>query len=153
MSFNEALTELKITLPKPAKPVGSYSAFKILGKQVFISGQLPIDIKGSMIKGTVGQDIQLVDAKKAAYLCCLNILSQLKEACGGDLNKVKNCIKITGYVNSDNNFINQADVLNSASELLTKVFGKSGIHARAAISVNSFPLGAAVEIESIFEIN
>ena len=98
MSFNEALTILKITLPKPAKPVGSYSAFKVLGKQVFISGQLPIDSKGSMIKGKVGQDIQLEDAKKAAYLCCLNILSQLKEACDGDLDKVKNCIKNVAHV-------------------------------------------------------
>ena len=153
MNSDEVLSDLKITLPSPAKPVGSYSAFKIVDKQVFISGQLPIDINGSMIKGKVGQDIKLIDAKKAAYLCCLNILSQLKKACDDDLNKVKNCIKITGYVNSSNDFINQADVLNSASELLAKIFGKGGVHARAAISVNSLPLGAAVEIESIFEIN
>ena len=153
MSFSEALSNLEIKLPNPAKPVGSYSAFKIVDKLVFISGQLPFDGNGNMIKGKVGQDIQLDEAKKAAYLCCLNILSQLKEACSGNLNNVKNCVKITGYVNSNNDFIDQASVLNSASELLVKIFGIKGVHARAAVSVNSLPLGAAVEIESVFEIN
>lgn len=152
MSYKKALTDLNIKLPKAAKPVGSYSAFKQTGKLIFISGQLPFKTDGSLITGKIGLDKKINDGQEAAFNCCLNILAQLDEACENDLDKINSCVKITGFVNSTKTFIEQAKVLNSASELLQKVFGENGIHARAAVSVNSLPLGALVEIEAIFEI-
>jgi enamine deaminase RidA (YjgF/YER057c/UK114 family) len=153
MTNNERLESLKIALPKAPVPVGDYVAYKKTGNLIFISGQVSFDIKGKLIKGKIGSDLTLEEGQKAAHSCAVNIVSQLSDACDGDLNKIKNCIKITGYVNSNDNFIDQPKVINGASELLVKVFGESGKHARAAISVNSLPLGAAVEIEAIFEIN
>jgi enamine deaminase RidA (YjgF/YER057c/UK114 family) len=118
-----------------------------------ISGQLPFKKDGSLIKGKVGLDINLKDSQEASYYCCVNILAQLNEACNGNLDLVKNCIKITGFVNSIDTFKDQPKVINPASELLVRVFGDNGAHARAAVSVNSLPLGVAVEIEAIFELN
>ena len=147
----EKLKDLNLIIPDAPKPVGSYVAYKIVDKIVYISGQLPIK-DGEIIKGKVGDNVSLPEAQKASYQCCVNIIAQLKLACGGNLNKVKNCIKITGFVNSEKNFIDQAKVINTASELLVNIFGERGKHARAAVSANSLPLGAAVEIESIFEV-
>ena len=146
------LKELNITLPEAPTPVGSYVAFKKVGNLLFISGQLPIGIDGKMIKGKVGKDLTLEDGQKASKLCVINILSQVKKALNGDLNKVKNCVKITGFVNSTDNFKDQPKVINPASETLSAVFENKGKHSRAAISANSLPLGAAVEIDAIFEI-
>ncbi len=153
MSIEDQLNKLKIKLPNAPAPVGSYAAFKKVNNLVFISGQISIDENGKILKGKVGQDLKLEDGIKGAQLCCLNILAQLKKACNEDLSKVKNCIQIAGYINSSSDFIDQAKVLNGASELLTNIFGDIGIHSRAALSVNSLPLGAAVEIVSVFEIN
>ena len=153
MNIEGQLNKLKIKLPNAPAPVGSYAAFKKVNNLVFISGQISIDEGGKILKGKVGKDLKLEDGIKGAQLCCLNILAQLKKACNEDLNKVKNCIQIAGYINSSSDFIDQAKVLNGASELLTNIFGEIGIHSRAALSVNSLPLGAAVEIGSIFEIN
>ena len=153
MSIEDQLKKLKIKLPNAPAPVGSYAAFKKVNNLVFISGQISIDEGGKILKGKVGKDLKLEDGIKGAQLCCLNILAQLKKACNEDLNKVKNCIQIAEYINSSSDFIDQAKVLNGASELLTNIFGEIGIHSRAALSVNSLPLGAAVEIVSIFEIN
>ena len=153
MNIEGQLNKLKIKLPNAPAPVGSYAAFKKVNNLVFISGQISIDEGGKILKGKVGKDLKLEDGIKGAQLCCLNILAQLKKACNEDLNKVKNCIQIAGYINSSSDFIDQAKVLNGASELLTNIFGEIGIHSRAALSVNSLPLGAAVEIVSIFEIN
>ena len=153
MSIEDQLKKLKIKLPNAPAPVGSYAAFKKVNNLVFISGQISIDEGGKILKGKVGKDLKLEDGIKGAQLCCLNILAQLKKACNEDLNKVKNCTQIAGYINSSSDFIDQAKVLNGASELLTNIFGEIGIHSRAALSVNSLPLGAAVEIVSIFEIN
>jgi enamine deaminase RidA (YjgF/YER057c/UK114 family) len=147
----EKLKDLNLIIPDAPKPVGSYVAYKIVDKIVYISGQLPIK-DGEIIKGKVGDNVSLLEAQKASYQCCVNIIAQLKLACDGNLNKVKNCIKITGFVNSDKNFIDQAKVINTASELLVNIFGERGKHARAAVSANSLPLGAAVEIDSIFEV-
>ncbi len=147
------LSELNIQLPKAPDPVGSYVAFKIIGKLLYISGQLPIDINGKMMKGKLGEELTLEEGQKASILCVANILAQAKKAMNDDLGKIKNCIKITGYVNSSNNFIDQPKVINPASETLSAVFGDSGKHTRAAVSVNSLPLGVAVEIDAIFEIN
>jgi len=150
--FNEKkLSELNIQLPKAPDPVGAYVAFKIIGKLLFISGQLPIDIKGKIIKGKIGEDLTLEEGQAASKLCVANILAQAKKAMNGDLNKIKNCVKITGFVNSADNFIDQPKVINPASETLSAVFGESGKHARAAISTNALPLGVAVEIDAIFE--
>ena len=106
-----------------------------------------------LIKGKIGKDLSLEDGQAAAKLCVINILAQVKKAVNGDLNKVKNCVKITGFVNSSDDFIDQPKVINPASETLTAVFGDAGKHARAAISANSLPLGVAVEIDAIFEIS
>ncbi|MDC0473146.1 RidA family protein [Pelagibacteraceae bacterium] len=152
MEIIDKLKSLNIILPEGPAPVGAYVAHKTIGKLIFISGQLPIKADGKIIIGKVGKDLTLEQGQKAAYYCCINLLAQLNSACQKDLNKVKNCVKISGFVNSTNDFKDQAKVLNSASELLVKIFGDAGKHARAAVSVNSLPLGSSVEIESVFEI-
>ena len=152
MTIENKLKELNIELPNAPDPVGAYVAFKKIGNLLFISGQLPISKDGEMIKGKIGADLDLEDGQRASKLCAINILAQVKKALGGDLNKVKNCIKITGFVNSTDDFKDQPKVINPASETLSTVFGVNGKHTRAAISTNSLPLGAAVEIDSIFEI-
>ena len=152
MNVLQKLEELNIKLPTAPDPVGEYVAYKIIGKILYISGQLPIDQDGKMIKGKIGKTLNLEDGQKASKLCVINILAQAKKAMNGDLNKIKNCIKITGFVNSDDDFKDQPKVINPASETLSAVFGTKGSHARAAVSVNSLPLGAAVEIDAIFEI-
>ena len=152
MNIDDKLKELNISLPKAPDPVGAYVAFKKVDKLLFISGQLPIDINGKMIKGKIGKDLTLDEGQKASKLCVVNILAQAKKAMNGDLNKIKNCIKITGFVNSTDNFTDQPKIINPASETLSSVFGNNGKHSRAAISTNSLPLGAAVEIDAIFEV-
>ena len=153
MSVEEKIKQLNIEIPKSPKPVGAYVAFRIVNKLVYISGQVSFDQNGNLIKGKVGSELSLEQGQEAAKACAINIISQLKSACDGDLEKVKSCIKINGYVNSTDNFLDQPKVINAASELIVNVFGEKGKHARAAVSVNSLPLGATVEIESIFEIN
>ena len=152
MNAIKKLKELNIELPNAPDPVGAYVAFKKIGTLLYISGQLPISKDGKMIKGKIGKDLTLEDGQKASKLCVINILAQVKKALNGDLNKVKNCVKITGFVNSVDDFKDQPKVINPASETLSTVFGVNGKHTRAAISTNSLPLGAAVEIDSIFEI-
>ena len=152
MSTFEALKKLNIELPIAPDPVGAYVAFKKAGKLIFISGQLPISKNGNLIKGKIGREITLQDGQQAAKLCAINILAQAKKAVGGDLDKIKSCVKITGFVNSTDDFTDQPKVINPASEILSTVFGDNGKHTRAAISTNSLPLGAAVEIDAIFEI-
>ena len=152
MFDEKKLLGLNIQLPKAPDPVGAYVAFKVIGKLLFISGQLPIDINGRMIKGKIGKDLKLEDGQAASKLCVANIIAQAKKAMNGDLNKIKNCAKITGFVNSTDSFIDQPKVINPASEALSAVFGESGKHTRAAVSTNSLPLGVAVEIDAIFEI-
>ena len=150
--ISDNLKKLKIELPNAPDPVGAYVAFKKINNLLFISGQLPISSDGKMIKGKIGKDLTLEDGQKASKLCVINILAQLKKALNGDIDKVKNCIKITGFVNSTDDFTDQPKVINPASEILSEVFGDNGKHARAAISSNSLPLGAAVEIDAFFEV-
>ena len=152
MTIENKLKELNIELPNAPDPVGAYVAFKKIGNFLFISGQLPIAKDGKIIKGKIGAGLNLEDGQRASKLCVINILAQVKKALNGDLNKVKNCVKITGYVNSIDDFKDQPKVINPASETLSSVFENNGKHARAAISANSLPLGAAVEIDAIFEI-
>jgi len=152
LNIIKKLSELNIQLPIAPDPVGAYVAYKKVSNMLFISGQLPIGSDGKMIKGKIGEELSLEDGQKASKLCVLNILAQAKKAMDGDLDKIKNCIKITGFVNSSNDFKDQPKVINPASETLSEVFGTKGKHARAAVSVNSLPLGVAVEIDAIFEI-
>tara|TARA_B100000745_G_scaffold82413_1_gene51366 strand:- start:22 stop:480 length:459 start_codon:yes stop_codon:yes gene_type:complete len=152
LNVSKKLSELSIQLPTAPDPVGAYVAFKKVGNMLFISGQLPIGSDGKIIKGKIGKELTLEDGQKASKLCVINILAQAKKAMDGDLDKIKNCIKITGFVNSSDDFKDQPKVINPASETLSEVFGTKGKHARAAVSVNSLPLGVAVEIDAIFEI-
>lgn len=149
--ISEKLKQLNIILPKAPDPVGAYVAYKKIANLLYISGQLPIDSDGKIIKGKIGKDLTLEDGQKASKLCVINILAQANKAMNGNLDKIKNCIKITGFVNSTDNFFDQPKVINPASDMLSNVFGSNGKHTRAAISANSLPLGAAVEIDAIFE--
>ena len=153
MSFEEKIKELKIVLPEAKAPVGSYIATKKVGNFLFISGQISINSNGELIKGKIGRDLSLEDGYNAAKNCGLSIISQVKKACDDDLSKVKSCIKLTGYVNSTDDFIDQPKIINGASDLIASVFGEAGIHTRAAVSTNSLPLGVAVEVDAIFELN
>ena len=152
MNIEKKLKELNIELPNETDHLAAYVAFKKINNLLFISGRLPISNDGKMIKGQIGKDLTLEDGQKASKLCVINILAQVKKALNGDLNNIKNCVKITGFVNSTDDFKNQPKVINPASETLAAVFGDKGKHARVAISANSLPLGAAVEIDAIFEI-
>jgi len=153
LNIDSKLKELKIQIPEAPAPVGAYVAFKVIGNLLFVSGQLPIGPNGEMIKGKIGNDLSLEDGQKASKYCVINILSQVKKSMNGDLTRVKNCIKITGFVNSTDDFKDQPKVINPASEILSSLFGEKGKHTRAAVSTNSLPLGAAVEIDAIFEVN
>ena len=153
MNFEKKIKELSLELPEARDPVGSYLASKIIGKMLFISGQISISEKGELIKGKIGKELKTEDGYEAAKRCGLNIISQVKKACEGDLSKVKSCIKLTGFVNSTENFTEQPKVINGASDLIVSVFGDAGMHTRAAVSANSLPLGVSVEVDAIFELN
>jgi len=153
MNFDEKIKELKIKLPDAKAPVGSYVATKIVGKLLYVSGQISIDSKGDLIKGKVGKDLTTDEAYEAAKRCGLSIVAQIKKACDGDLSKIKSCIKLTGFVNSTEDYIEQPKVINGASDLIASIFGEAGMHTRAAVSTNSLPLGVSVEVDAIFEIN
>ena len=153
MNFEENLKKNNIILPKAADPVGSYIATKISGKMLFISGQISIDEKGELIKGKVGKDLTTEEGYNAAKRCALSIVAQVKKACNDDLSKIKSCVKLTGFVNSTDNFTDQPKVINGASDLIALIFGNSGMHTRAAVSTNSLPLGVSVEVDAIFELN
>ena len=153
MNFEDKIKELQIELPEAKAPVGSYVATKIVGKLLYISGQISMNSKGELIKGKVGKDLTTDEAYKAAERCGLSIVAQVKKACGGDLSKVKSCIKLTGFVNSTEDYIEQPKVINGASDLIASIFGEAGMHTRAAVSANSLPLGVSVEVDAIFELN
>ena len=153
MNFEDKIKELQIELPEAKPPVGSYVATKIVGNLLYISGQISMNSKGELIKGKVGKDLTTDQAYKAAERCGLSIVAQVKKACDGDLSKVKSCIKLTGFVNSTEDYIEQPKVINGASDLIASIFGEAGMHTRAAVSANSLPLGVSVEVDAIFELN
>ena len=153
MTIEEKIKKLNVILPNAPDPVGSYVASKIVGKLLYISGQVSINEKGEFIKGKLGKEINVDDGYQAAKRCALNIISQAKKACDNDLEKIKSCVKLTGFVNSSDNFTEQPKVINGASDLISSIFGEMGKHTRAAISTNSLPLGVAVEVDAIFELN
>ena len=152
MSIEDKIKQLNIKLPEAKPPVGNYVATKISGKMLFISGQISVDENAQLIKGKVGKDYNTEEAYKAAQRCALNIIAQAKKACSDDLSKIKSCVKLTGFVNSTDDFIEQPKVINGASDLIKDLFGDKGVHTRAAVSTNSLPLGVAVEVDAIFEI-
>ena len=128
-------------------------ASKISGHLLFISGQISIDEKGNLIKGKLGNELSTEDGYKAAERCALSIVSQANKILKNDLNKIKSCVKLVGFVNSNENYTEQPKVINGASDTIVKIFGDNGMHTRAAVSVNSLPLGVAVEVDAIFELN
>ena len=152
MSIEKELNRLGLTLPTPAKPAGSYKPCIVVENTAYISGQGPLLEDGTFAKGVVGNNLDLETAQFHAQRCGLAILSALKAEIG-DLNKVQQLIKITGFVNCTNDFTKQPLVINGCSDLMKEVFGDKGVHARAAVGVNSLPLGFSVEIEAIFKIN
>ena len=152
MSYEDKLKELNIKLPEAKAPAGNYVATKISGKMLFISGQISINENGDLIKGKVGKDLDTEAGYNAAKRCALSIVTQVKKACNNDLSKVKSCIKLTGFVNSTEDFTEQPKVINGASDLVASIFGDGGMPTRAAISANSLPLGVSVEVDAIFEL-
>ena len=153
MSANKNIEKLKIELPEAKAPVGNYVATKISGKMLFISGQISIDENGKLIKGKIGKDLDTEAGYNAAKRCALSIIAQVKKACNNDLSKIKSCVKLTGFVNSTDEFTEQPKVINGASDIIASVFGDAGMHTRAAVSTNSLLLGVSVEVDAIFELN
>ena len=153
MNFEDNLKKLNIKLPEAKAPAGNYVATKIVDKLLYISGQISIDENGKLLKGKVGLDINTDQAYQAAKQCGLSIITQAKNACGGNLSKIKSCVKLTGFVNSTDEFTEQPKVINGASDLIASIFGEAGMHTRAAVSANSLPLGVSVEVDAIFELN
>ncbi len=151
-NIDTKLTSLGITLPTPAAPVANYVGFVKSGNVVFISGQLPLENGKLQFVGKVGSEISADDAKKAARLCAINLLAQLKVACEGDLDRVVKCVKLGIFVNGDANFKDHPAVANGASDLMVEALGDVGKHARAAVGSGSLPFGVSVEVDAIFEI-
>ena len=149
--IEETLAKLGITLPTPANPLANYVPYVITGNLVFISGQISV-APGGPIKGRLGEDMSLEDGVAAARVCGLNLIAQLKAACGGDLSRVKRVVKLGGFVNSAPTFFDHPKVINGASDLMVEVFGEAGKHSRAAVGSPSLPLGVAVEVDGVFEI-
>ena len=153
MNFEKKILELNLELPEAKAPVGNYVATKIVGRLLYISGQISISANGELIKGKIGKDLTTEQGYEAAKRCALSIISQAKKACNDDLSKIKSCVKLTGFVNSTDEFTEQPKVINGASDLIVSIFGDTGMHTRAAVSTNSLPLGVSVEVDAIFELN
>jgi enamine deaminase RidA (YjgF/YER057c/UK114 family) len=146
------LKELGLTLPEPSAPLASYVPYIVTGNLVFISGQLPRDKGQITALGRVGAEVDPAAAQKAAQLCALHILTQLNAACGGDLDRVEQCVKLGGFVASAPDFFDHPKIVNGASELMEKLFGERGRHARFAVGVASLPMNAAVEVDAVFSL-
>ncbi len=147
------LKELGIELPEAAAPVANYVPYTITGNLAFVSGQITFVGGELQYPGRLGENVAVEDGQKAARLCALNLVAQLKAACGGDLDKVTQVIKLGGFVNSTPDFTDQALVINGASDLMYEIFEDKGKHARAAVGCSVLPLGSSVEVDGIFEIN
>jgi enamine deaminase RidA (YjgF/YER057c/UK114 family) len=150
--IDSRLAELGIEIPEAAAPVANYLGYVQSGKLVFVSGQVTLKDGEFLYKGKLGESISLEDGQAAARLCAINIIGQLKAACGGDLDRVRRIVKLGGFVNSTPDFTDQPKVINGASDLMVEVFGDKGRHARAAVSAGSLPVGIAVEIDAVAEI-
>ncbi|MDE2466491.1 MAG: RidA family protein [Alphaproteobacteria bacterium] len=151
-TIDRRLSELGIVLPQPPAPVASYVPYVTSGNLVFISGQIPLENGQVRYVGTIGKELSLEDGKAAARVCAINLIAQLKAACGGDLERVRRCVRLGVFVNAAPGFGQQPEVANGASDLMLDVFGDDGRHSRAAVGAGSLPRNVAVEVEAVFEI-
>ncbi len=151
--FESRLADLGVTLPEAPAPAANYVPFVIAGDLVFVSGQISKDGDGTMITGKLGDNMDVAAGQAAARVCAINLISQLKAACGGDLDRLVRVVKLGAFVNCTQDFTDQPAVVNGASDFIGEVFGDIGTHARAAVGAPSLPLGVAVEIEGIFQIS
>ena len=150
-TVEEKLAEMGIEMVETPAPQANYVPYVVSGTTVYVSGQISQTPAG-LITGKLGADMSVEDGAKAAQTCAVSLLLQVKAACGGDLSRLKRVVKLTGFVNSTGDFTQQPQVINGASDLLVAALGDAGRHARSAVSAASLPLGVAVEVEGIFEI-
>ena len=151
-AVEDRLNAMGLSLPDAPAPVANYVPYVISGSLVFVSGQVSLTADG-LIAGCVGKDLSVDDGKEAARACALNLIAQVKAACSGDLDRVRRVVKLGGFVNAPADFADHPTVVNGASDLMVAVFGDAGKHARAAVAAPSLPMGAAVEIDGVFEIS
>ncbi len=152
-AIDARLQELGIELPEAAAPAANYVPYVVSGNHVFVAGQITIYNGEIQYVGKLGRDYGVEEGEAAARLCALNIIAQVKAACGGDLDRVVRCLRLGGFVNSTADFTDQPEVINGASNLMVEVFGDKGKHSRAAVSAASLPRGVAVEVDAVFEIS
>jgi enamine deaminase RidA (YjgF/YER057c/UK114 family) len=151
MSIAQRLTDMGITLPDAAAPAANYVPYVQVGKTLYVSGQISKNDAG-LILGVVGENMSVEEGAAAARTCALQLLAQVRAACGGDIDQLKRVVKLTGFVNSSKDFTDQPKVINGCSDFLVEALGDAGSHARSAVSAGALPLGVAVEIEGIFEL-
>ncbi len=151
-TYETRLNEMGYTVPDAPAPAANYVPYVVIGDMVYVSGQIA---KGSdgVIVGKLGDDMDVAGGQNAARVCALNLIAQLKEACGGDLDRLQRVVKLGGFVNSTPDFTDHPAVVNGASDFIGEVFGDAGAHARAAVGCSSLPMGVAVEVEGIFQIS
>lgn len=149
--YEARLAELGVTLPDAPAPAANYVPFVTVGDIVYVSGQVAMD-NGKLVIGKLGHDMDVEAGAAAARLCAISLLSQVKVACGGDLDRVKRVVKLTGFVNATPDFGDQPKVINGASDFLVDVLGDAGRHSRSAVGAGSLPFGVSVEIEGVFQI-
>ena len=146
------LKELGVALPTPPAPAANYVPFTVAGNLVFVAGQIPFVDGEIRHKGRLGAEMSVEEGRQAARVCALNVLAQAKAACGGDLDRIRRCLKVVGFVACVDGFDRQPEVMNGASDLFVEVLGEAGRHARSAVGANALPRDVAVEVEAIFEI-
>jgi len=151
-SIDSLLDAMGLTLPAPAAPLGAYVPYVQTGNLLLISGQGPVSASGVAIKGCLGDGLEIDDGHRAAQICGLNIVARLKDALEGDFDRLRQIIRVNGFVNSTADFTHQPAVINGASDLLFELFGARGVHSRTAVGVSALPMGWAVEIDAIVEI-
>ena len=150
--FDENIKNLGLNIPDLPKALANYVPYKIIGKTIYISGQAPVQNGELIYKGKVGSDITVEDGIDAAKLCVINIIAAVKTGLDGDWDKLDSFVKLTGYVNCQDNFTDQPKIINGASDMLVEIFGDQGRHARVAVGSNALPLGIAVEIDAIVQL-
>ena len=151
-NIEKRLSEIGVTLPPPGSPAGNYVPYVVVGDLVFMAGQVAREAGKMKYAGKIGSEVSIEDGRAAARLCAVNLLAQLKAACGGDLDRVERCVRLGGFVNSPPDFTEHPKVINGASDLIVEVFGERGQHARTAVGVAALPLDSAVEVEAIFQL-
>ena len=150
--FEENIKNLGLNIPDLPKALANYVPYKIVGKTMYISGQAPVKNGELIYRGKVGSDITVEDGIEAAKLCVLNIIAGVKTGIEGDWDKLDSFVKLTGYVNCQNDFTDQPKIINGASDMLVDIFGGQGRHSRVAVGSNALPLGIAVEIDAIVQL-